>query len=309
MTQLTGGVLAAYLTVCLVWGSTYLAIRIGVQHLPPAMFGGIRFLTAGAILLGGALVMGRRLPRRPKDWTTAAVVGVLLLGIGNGLVIWAEQFVESGVAAILVVTGALWMAVLDAVIPGSESRPTWRQFAGLLLGFAGTVWLVGASVEGWREGGMLGPLAVVAASFSWALGSIYSKRHPVETTPYVHAALQMLAGGVLLAGIGLVQGEVAELDFSGAGLGALLYLIVFGSIVAYTAYVYLLKHAVPAFIGTHVYVNTVVAVLLGWAILSEHVTVRTFLAMSVILGSVVWVRRETRLPRPTAMPLSTGSAE
>jgi drug/metabolite transporter (DMT)-like permease len=308
MTQLTGRVLAAYLTVCLVWGSTYLAIRIGVQHFPPALFGGIRFLTAGVVLLGVALAFGRRLPRRRSDWTTAAIVGVLLLGIGNGLVIWAEQFIESGVAAILVVTGALWMAVLDAVIPGSESRPTWRQFAALLLGFAGTVWLVGASVAGLREGGVLGPLAVVAASFAWALGSIYSKRHPVETTPYVHAGLQMLAGGALLAVVGLVRGEVAGLEASRPALGALLYLIVFGSIVAYTAYVYLLKHAVPAFIGTHVYVNTVVAVLLGWAILSEQVTVRTFLAMSVILGSVVWVRRETQHITRPVLPAAEESA-
>lgn len=304
MTQLTGRVLAAYLTVCLIWGSTYLAIRIGVEHLPPAIFGGIRFLTAGLVLLGVALALGRRLPRRRSDWTTAAIVGVLLLGIGNGLVIWAEQFVESGVAAILVVTGALWMAVLDAVIPGSESRPTWRQFAALLLGFAGTVWLVGSSVAGLTEGGVLGPLAVVAASFSWALGSIYSKRHPVETAPFVHAALQMLAGGALLAAVGLVQGEVGRVAVSRPGVGALLYLIVFGSIVAYTAYVYLLKHAVPSFIGTHVYVNTIVAVLLGWAILSEQVTVRTFLAMSVILVSVVWVRRETRLGIRKPLPLA-----
>ncbi len=309
MTQLTGRVFAAYLTVCLVWGSTYLAIRIGVQHLPPAMFGGIRFLTAGLVLLGVALVVGRRLPRRRSDWTTAAIVGVLLLGIGNGLVIWAEQFIESGVAAILVVTGALWMAVLDALIPGSESRPTWRQFAGLLLGFAGTVWLVGATVEGLQEGGVLGPLAVVGASFSWAFGSIYSKRHPVETTPYVHAALQMLAGGALLAVVGLLQGELGRVEVSRAGLGALLYLILFGSIVAYTAYVYLLKHAAPAFIGTHVYVNTIVAVLLGWAILSEQVTLRTFLAMSVILGSVVWVRRETRLAGAGSLPRSAKGTE
>ncbi len=307
--MLTGRVLTAYLTVCLVWGSTYLAIRIGVQHLPPALFGGVRFLTAGLVLLGAMLAVGRRLPRRPHDWATAAIVGVLLLGIGNGLVIWAEQFVESGVAAIIVVTGALWMAVFDSVIPGSEAKPTWRQFLGLLVGFAGSVWLVSSTVEGLGGGGVLGPLAIVIASISWAYGSIYSKRHPVETPPFVHAALQMLAGGTLLLVVGLMRGEVAALEFSRAGVGAVFYLIVFGSIVAYTAYVYLLKHAAPAFIGTHVYVNTVVAVLLGWVILQEEVTLATFLAMGVILGSVVWVRRETRLPRAHVIPASADDME
>ncbi len=296
MTTLSGRVLAAYGVVSIVWGSTYLAIRIGVRHLPPALFGGVRFVVAGSILLGLALALGRKLPRRPRDWKTAAVVGILLLSIGNGLVIWAEQWVESGLAALLVVTGALWMALFDAVVPGSESKPTWRQWIALLTGFGGTVMLVGGSVEALGEAGLLGPLGLVVASASWALGSIYSKRHPVETGPYVHAALQMLFGGAVLATVGLLRGEVAVLSFSPAGVGAVLYLIVFGSIVAYTSYVYLLRHAVPSFIGTHVYVNTVVAVLLGWMILSEHVTTRTFVAMANILGAVLWVRWEAARP-------------
>lgn len=297
MKPVTGGVLAAYLVVCIIWGSTYLAIRIGVQHLPPALFGGIRFLTAGGLLLSVALLLKAQLPSRGRDWVTAAVVGVLLLGIGNGLVIWAEVYVESGLVAILIVTGALWMAAFDALIPGSDTKPTWRQFLGLLVGLGGVLLLVGGSIEGLGEGRMLGPFAVIVASASWALGSIYSKRRPVATGPYVHAALQMLFGGGALAVVGLVSGEAGTLTLSPAGIGAIAYLIIFGSIVAYTSYVYLLRHAAPAFIGTHVYVNTVVAVFLGWVILGEHVSVWTFAAMGVILGSVVWVRRESALPR------------
>jgi drug/metabolite transporter (DMT)-like permease len=301
MKPLTGGVLAAYLVVCVVWGSTYLAIRIGVQHLPPALFAGVRFLTAGGLLLAVAMLLKARLPARARDWKTAAVVGILLLGIGNGLVVWAEVYVESGLVAILIVTGALWMAGFDALIPGSDAKPTWRQFLGLLVGFGGVLLLVGGNLEGLGESGMLGSAAVIVASASWALGSIYSKRRPVETGPYVHAALQMLFGGAALTLVGLIRGEVATVTLSRAGLGAIAYLIVFGSIVAYTSYVYLLRHAAPAFIGTHVYVNTVVAVLLGWVILGEHVTAWTFASMAVILGSVVWVRREAALPprRPT----------
>ncbi len=299
-----GRVLAAYVVVALVWGSTYLAIRIGVQHLPPALFGGIRFLTAGTILLVLALALGRRLPTRPKDWATAAIVGVMLLGIGNGGVIWAEQWVESGTVAILIVTGALMMALFDAIIPGSEARPNWRQFVALLIGFAGTVLLVGGNPAALGEAGWIGPLVVIVAAASWSLGSVYSKRNPAEASPQVFSALQMLFGGSVLAVVGLLSGEARELHFSLAGLGAVLYLIVMGSIVAYTSYVYLLRHAPPAFVGTTVYVNTVVAVLLGWVVLSEHVSLKTFVAMAVILGSVVWVRQATPQPEPRPAPVS-----
>lgn len=286
----SGAALLAYLIISIVWGSTYLAIRIGVAHVPPALFGGIRFLTAGLVLLGLARALGASWPRRRADWRTAAVVGVLLLSVGNGIVIWAEQYVESGTAAILVVTGALWMAVFDAVIPGSEARPTWRQFSALLTGFGGTALLVQGGGPAFGTSGLTPALALVGAAASWALGSIYSKRHPVESGPYVHAALQMCFGGAVLAVVGVARGETEALVFTVPGFGAIAYLIVFGSIVAYTSYVYLLRHAQPAFVGTHVYANTVVAVLLGWALLGEHVTGRTFGAMAVILGSIVWVR-------------------
>ena len=295
-------VLLAYATVSLVWGSTYLAIRIGVQHLPPALFGGIRFVTAGALLFLAARLSGQRLPARARDWRTAAIVGVLLLTFGNGVVIWAEQFVESGMAAVLVVTGALWMAVLDALIPGSEAKPTAAQFLALASGFGGVVLLVAVSGAPLGAAGALGPVGLVAASGSWALGSIYAKRNPSEASPYMNAALQMLAGGGSLLAVGVVAGEAAEIRFSWEGFGAIAYLIVFGSLVAYTSYVYLLKHASAAFIGTHGYVNTVVAVLLGWLILDEHVNALTFVAVGVVLGSVVWVRRARRAAPVLAAP-------
>lgn len=304
MAVLSGRILAAYVTVSLVWGSTYLAIRIGVQRFPPALFGGIRFLVAGTVLLLAALALGRRLPRRSRDWVTAVGVGILLLTVGNGIVVWAEQYVESGLTALLIVTGALWMALFEAAIPGSELRPTLRQAAGLLVGFGGTVLLVGGNVSALGSKGLLGAVALVAGSASWALGSVISKRRPVETGPYVNAALQMLAGGSGLVLIGLLTGESGEAHASAAAIGAIAYLIVFGSLVAYTSYVYLLHHTSPTFIGTHTYVNTVVAVLLGWIVLREHVTMWTFVAMAVILGSVIWVRHETvrAMRRTQAVP-------
>ena len=292
-------VAVAYATVAIVWGSTYLAIRIGVQHVPPALFGTIRFLSAGSILLAVAAALGRRLPRRPRDWATAAIVGVMLLGIGNGAVIWAEQYVESSMAAIIIVTGALQMAVVDALVPGSEVKPTWRQWAGLAVGLLGGIYLVGGNPVALGRTGWWGPVVLLGGSMCWTLGSIYSKRHPTDTSPYVFSALQMLFGGVALGVIAVVTGETGRFTYSAAGMGAVLYLILFGSLIAFTSYVYLLRHAAPAFVGTHVYVNTVVAVILGWAILGEHVTWKTFIAASVILASVVWVRREVQASEVT----------
>ena len=291
---LSGKTLVAYLTVCIVWGSTYLAIRVGVQHLPPATFGGMRFVTAGALMLGAALALGRSLPRKGTDWRDSAVVGVLLLTVANGLVIWAERFVESGPAAIFVVTVALWMAVFDAIIPGSAAKPTWRQFVGLLVGFGGTLLLVGADLEELRRADWRGPLALIGASASWALGSIYAKRRPVSAGPYVSAALQMLAGGVGLLLIGATTREFAVVQFSIPGFLTVAYLIVFGSIIGYTSFVYLLAHASPTVAGTYAYVNPFVAVFLGWAILDEQITARTFLALAIVLGSVVWVQKAVR---------------
>jgi drug/metabolite transporter (DMT)-like permease len=295
MQAASGRVLAAFVVLCIVWGSTYLAIRIGVAELPPALFAGVRFLIAGGILLGAARLLGRRLPTRRRDWTTNVVVGFLLLFCGNGLVVWAEQFTPSGVAAIFVVTVTLWLALFDAVIPGSVSRPTWRQVTGLLVGFGGTLLLVDEPGT-LRDADWRGPLALTVASAAWALGSVYSARRPTESGPEVNSALQMLTGGVVLTLVGSSLGEWHAVHLSARGLGALAYLVVFGSLVGYSCYVYVLRHMSPTVVGTYSYVNTVVAVLLGWLILAEPITGRTVLAMAIVLGSVAWVRRAARKP-------------
>jgi drug/metabolite transporter (DMT)-like permease len=288
-----GLALGSYAVVSILWGSTYLAIRIGVLHLPPALMGAFRFLAAGSVLLAIALIMGARLPRRGADWRTNAVVGLLLLCVANGLVIWAEQFVHSGVAAIFVVTVSLWMAFFDAIIPGSKGRVTAVQAVGLLVGFAGTILLVGADVESLLQADWRGPLALTVASAAWALGSVYSQRRPTSGSPYMNAALQMLVGGVGLLLAGSLRSEWGSLSFSWAGVGAVAYLATFGSIVAFTAYVYVLRHWPATIVGTYVYVNTVVAVLLGWLILDEPITVRTVLSMAIVMSAVLVVRRSS----------------
>lgn len=286
--------------LCVVWGSTYLAIRIGVAEYPPALFAGVRFLIAGSLLLGAARLLGRRLPARRRDWVTNAVVGCLLLFCGNGLVVWAEQFTPSGVAAIFVVTVTLWLALFDAVIPGSPARPTWRQVVGLMAGFCGTLLLVDADVGALRDADWRGPLALTTAAAAWALGSVFSQRRPSEASPEINSALQMLAGGIALTTLGFLLGEGGQVHWSPRGVGALAYLVVFGSLVGYSSYVYVLRHMAPTLVGTSTYVNTVVAVLLGWAILAEPITARTVAAMVVVLGSVVWVRHARRRPVPAS---------
>jgi drug/metabolite transporter (DMT)-like permease len=291
-----GRVLAAFVVLCIVWGSTYLAIRIGVAELPPALFAGVRFLIAGGILLGAARLLRRPLPARRRDWATNIVVGFLLLFCGNGLVVWAEQFTPSGVAAIFVVTVTLWLALFDTLIPGSTARPTWRQVVGLLVGFSGTLLLVGDDLGALRDADWRGPGALTLASAFWALGSVFSARRPSEASPEINSALQMLTGGLVLTLLGSVLGEWSAVRLSARGVGALAYLIVFGSLVGYSSYVYVLRHMAPTVVGTYSYVNTVVAVLLGWLVLAEPITQRTLLATAIVLGSVAWVRHAARKP-------------
>ena len=299
--SLRGRALVAYLVVCVVWGSTYLAIRIGVGVLPPFLFAGIRFVIAGALLLAVALALGDTLPRCAVDWRTQAIVGVLLLAGGNAFVVWAEQYIASGIASIFVVTVALWMAFFDAIIPGGSGEGggdlNWRVVAGLVLGFLGTTLLVGASPGEILRADLRGPIALTCASASWSIGSVYGKRHKTETSPYVGAAIQMIAGGAATALVGTLLGEWSRWHLTGRGVGALAYLVVFGSIVGYSAYTYALRNASATIVGTYAYVNPVIAVLLGWLLLREPVSARTFLAMGLIIGAVVWIQFAHRIGR------------
>lgn len=297
MAVLRGKALIAYLLVCVLWGSTYLAIRIGVADLPPFLFAGARFVTAGALLLAIALAAGRRLPTDRETWQLQVVVGLFLLLGGNSAVVWAEQYTPSGIASVFIVTVALWMALFDAVLPGGSGRPSARIVAGLALGFAGTLLLVGATPAEIVRADLRGPIALTLASASWAFGSVYYKRRSTPgTDPFVAVSLQMLAGGTAVTLIGLFLGEAGRWRFTAAGLGATAYLIVFGSIVAYSAYFYALRHAPPTIVGTYAYVNPVIAVLLGWLVLAETVTPRTIGAMVLVLAAVAWIQLTHLLP-------------
>ena len=290
MAALKGKALIAYLVVCVFWGSTYLAIKIGVTELPPFLFAGLRFMAGGVVLLAIALALGNRLPRRASDWRTLAIVGLMLLAGGNAFVVWSEQYITSGVASIFVVTVAMWTALFDAIVPGGSGELNWKIIAGLLFGFLGTLLLVGATPAEIMAADKRGPIALTIASASWSLGTVYAKRHPTEVGPYMGAALQMIVGGTTVALVGTLLGEWGAWHLSTRGFGAFVYLVVFGSVLGYSAYAYALRHASATIVGTYAYVNPVIAVLLGWLLLDEPVGPRMFVAMTMILAAVIWIQ-------------------
>jgi drug/metabolite transporter (DMT)-like permease len=294
MAGLSRRALVAYLLTCTVWGSTYLAIRIGVEHLPPFLFAGVRFLVAGLLL--GAFVLLSDLPRPAtrRAFAITAATGLLFFMLGNGLVVWSEQFVPSGIASVYVVTVTIWSAIVDAIVPGGRSRITLGIAAGLAIGFAGSLLLVGATPAELLAADLRGPIALTIASVSWAVGTVIMKRQPSLASPFANATIQMLAGGVALTVVGLALGEAPRFLPTWPGLASLAYLIVFGSIVGFGAHAYALQHMSPSALGTYAYVNPVVAVVLGWLLLHEPITGRMILAMALMLGAACLVQLSAR---------------
>ncbi len=296
-------IVAAYAAVYVIWGSTYLAIHFAIDTLPPFLMAGTRFLVAGAILFAFSLLRGATRPSRANWIATAIVGGFLLLG-GNGGVVWAQQRVDSGVAALLVATLPLWMALLEWVGP-DRRRPTGRTALGVLLGLAGVAVLVGpeALLGGTANVNPVGALVLVLASLAWATGSLYSRRAPMPASPQLGSGMQMLAGGALLTLLGLAAGEGSRVDpaaFSTSSLAALAYLVTFGSLIGFSAYVWLLRVEPTSRVATYAYVNPVVAVGLGWLLAGEAMSGQTMLAAAIIVGAVaITVSAPKRAPAAT----------
>jgi drug/metabolite transporter (DMT)-like permease len=291
------GILAALAAVYVIWGSTYLAIRFAVETLPPFLMAAARFLVAGAMLYGLRRAQGFPRPTGAQ-WRAATIVGGLMLLGGNGGVVWAEQWIESGTAALIVATVPLWMVLLDWLRPGGAA-PRLLVWAGIFVGLAGVGILFGAPENG--EMYTAGWIVLVLASVSWAVGSLYS-RTALLPAPLLATGMQMLAGGALLLLAGIVTGELQGLDpasFSTRSVLALVYLVFFGSLIGYSAYVWLLRVTTPALASTYAYVNPVVAVFLGWSLAGEALTPRIMLASAVIVGAVALI---TRAARPRRVP-------
>lgn len=273
--------------VYVIWGSTYLAIRFAIETIPPFLMAGTRYLTAGILIYGWSRLRGAPRPTLIQ-WRSALILGAFLLLVGNGAVVWAEQHVDSGLAALLISTEPLWIVILVWLRTGRK-RPDWRVIAGLVLGFVGLMLLVR---PGSGSINALGAGALVLASLSWAWGSIYGQRAPLPTSPLATTGMQMLSGGTLLFLTSALTGEFsrfAPAAVTAKSLLALGYLIVFGAIVAFTAYVWLLRVAPPVLVSTYAYVNPVVAVLLGWFFAGEPLTLKTVGAAAVILTGVALI--------------------
>ncbi len=277
----------AFLTLYLVWGSTYLAIRVGVYDLPPALFAGVRFVISGLLLGAFARASGQQFPHALREWRLIAIMGILLLAGGNGLVVVGEQWVPSNQAALLVASTALWLAALGTL--GAQGQALGRYtVAGLAVGFFGVALLLLSNGEKFSFSHLGGQFIILLAALFWSLGSIYGKRQPQSTPPLMSAAMQMLMGGLFLCGVGVMAGEMDAWVWTVRGLGALAYLIVFGTL-GFAAYIWLLHNVTPAQLGTYAYVNPAVAVLLGWWLLNETLTDMQLMGMGVILMAVIAV--------------------
>jgi len=297
--------IAAFAALYVIWGSTYLGILFAIDSIPPLLMAGSRFLTAGVLLYAIARWQGAARSGW-IDWRTAAIVGACLLLGGNGGVTLAEQYVPSGLAAVVVATVPIYIALLGW-LTGSTARPRPLVWLGLAGGFCGVAILVASSLRmptGDHPKAGFGMLILLVSSFLWSAGSLYSRRAKNAPSPFLAAGQQMLCGGALLLLGGIASGELRQFDshrVTWLSLGAWFYLVTIGAIVAFSAYIWLLRHCDPAKVATYAYVNPVVAVLLGATFADETLSARTLVAAAVIIGSVAVVI--TADQRPAVAPL------
>ena len=283
----------AWVIVCLVWGTTYLGIRIALETIPPFLMAAFRWIVAGGAIIVVLGARGERMPR-PSGWGALALLGILLLGLGNGGVVWAERTIPSGLTAVLVSLSPFWMVGIESMLPDGEALTARRAF-GLLVGFAGIVVLVWPDLtQGIGPGFMSGLAGTQIACVGWAIGSTWARRHGnrpgTSENVLVQAAFQMLFGGTLLLLLALVRGEWSALAFTPRTFGALAYLTVFGAIAGFSAYAYALKHLPIAIVSLYAYVNPVIAVVLGTLVLKEPFGPRMAVAAGTVLVGVALVK-------------------
>ena len=286
--------------VCLLWGTTYLAIRVAIRTLPDAWMAGIRFLVAGSILAAILYFRGEKFPP-VSQWKHLIFVGICLIGLGNWLVVWAEKIVPSGPAALMVATLPFYMVFFDSFVRriarNTEPKEVTgtRTYLGLIIGFGGVVLLVLPQLnQGWSSGFLFGVIMLQIASAAWGIGSLYSKYRPVDSGPLVNASLQMIFGGIFLTILALFKGDFSNVSFRADTLIAFIYLIVFGALIGYVCYIYALSKLPSSLVSVYAYINPVIAVWLGWLILKEEVTLTTILATAIILCGVWLVRSKPK---------------
>jgi drug/metabolite transporter (DMT)-like permease len=289
----------SWITIAIVWGTTFLGIRIGLESIPVALLAGLRWLSAGLVLAAMLPLFGEHLPPR-HTWRSIAVVGFLMNVLGNGLLVWAEQYVASGLTAVVVGMVPFWSVLVEAVSPGGE-RLTRGTVMGLAAGFAGILVLVWPQLMAGGEGGRMfitGIVALQIGSLAWALGTSYIKRQHIRATALASTALQMIFSGVMLLIVATILGEWPRLAFTPRSLGALVYLTIAGSVVGYTAYVYALKYLPVSTVSLYAYINPIIAVILGTLLAAEPLSPRIVVAAVLVFGGIAIVRVT---PKPKAI--------
>ena len=283
---------AAWVAICLIWGTTYLGIRICLETMPPWLMGGLRWLAAGTLLAGIELARGHRLPS-VSAWPGLAVIGLLFIVGGNGLVVWAEQWVPSGLTAVLLATSPFWMVGIEVVLPQGE-RPHGWTWLGLGIGFLGIVLLVwpDLAASGAAGSGFLaGVVGLQLACLTWSLGSAYERRRGTEGEHTLGgAAVEMLIGGLVLTAIGTGAGEWHRVGLTARSGGVFGYLVLVGSVVGYSSYIFTLKHLPVSTISLYSYINPVIAVVLGVLLAGEPFGIRSVVASAIVLAGVAVVR-------------------
>lgn len=279
----------AFLTVCLVWGTTYLAIHVALETVPVLLVAGLRWTAAGVIMSTLMLVTGRGLPK-PRLWAPLILLGFLMNVVGNGFVVYAQQFVASGLTAVLIATTPFWSALTERLLPSGE-RFTKRSLTGLALGFSGIVILVWPEITHGGAGGrsfVIGVIAIQLACVGWVVGTSFAKRHELGDNPFRSTALQMVFSGIMLLTAATAHGDWAHLSFTPRTFAALAYLSIAGSLVAYSAYIYAIQHLPLQLVSLYAYINPMIAVALGTLLLNEPLSARILVAAALVFAGT-WI--------------------
>ncbi|MCB0730026.1 MAG: EamA family transporter [Ignavibacteriae bacterium] len=283
----------AWVSICIVWGTTYLAVKIGIKDLPPMLFTGIRWFIAGPTLL--LFLIFRKMELPPKsEIKNLIVIGIMLIGLSNGFLVYAQKWVPSGLSSLLITTLPFWIVSIESFLPDKPNLNKYI-FGGLIIGFFG-VSLIFFSEIGtiFNPGYLTGILFILASIWVWSSGSIYAKYKKFNSHPLMRASIQMITAGILQIIIGLILGEQNEFTLSEKGIYAMIYLIIFGSFLGYVAYIYAISILPVSFVSTYSYINPVIALFLGWYYLNEKIDLTTIMGSIVILLGVALVQYGSR---------------
>jgi len=279
----------AFVTVCIVWGTTYLGIHVALETVPVLLVAGLRWMFAGVVMSALMLASGRGLPK-PRLWGSLALLGFLMNIVGNGFVVYAQQFVASGLTAVLIATTPFWSALIERLLPNGE-RFSKRSLSGLALGFSGIVVLVWPELTNGGAGGrqfVIGVIAIQLACVGWVVGTSYARRHELGDNPFRSTALQMVFSGIMLLIAATAHGDWAQLSFTPRTIAAMLYLSVAGSLIAYSAYIYAIQHLPLQLVSLYAYINPMIAVGLGTLLLNEPLSARILVAAALVLAGT-WI--------------------